>query len=125
MRRYTRRSYPNKTTLRRETKQTERGTSTSHEHSVERSLCRTQRYGQQWRRPRTRIANLLKLGTSKRHAILTGISRKGYWRLSKTLATQTGMTNEWLEQQGLLSIRKLWMKVQGYAWVISGVCAST
>lgn len=72
-------------------------------------------YWKQWRRPRTRIANLLKLGTSKRHAILTGISRKGYWRLSKTLATQTGMTNEWLEQQGLLSIRNLWMKVQGYA----------
>lgn len=72
-------------------------------------------YWKQWRRPRTRITNLLKLGTSKRHAILTGISRKGYWRLSKTLATQTGMTNEWLEQQGLLSIRNLWMKVQGYA----------
>jgi RNA-directed DNA polymerase len=71
-------------------------------------------YWKQWRRPRTRIANLLKLGTSKRQAISTGISRKGYWRLSKTLATQTGMTNEWLEQQGLLSIRKLWMRVQGY-----------
>jgi RNA-directed DNA polymerase len=71
-------------------------------------------YWKQWRRPRTRIANLLKLGTSQRHAILTGISRKGYWRLSKTLATQTGMTNEWLEKQGLLSIRQLWMKVQGY-----------
>jgi hypothetical protein len=26
-------------------------------------------YWKQWRRPRTRIANLLKLGTSKRHAI--------------------------------------------------------
>ena len=72
-------------------------------------------YWKQWRRPRTRIANLLKLGTTKRHAILTGISRKGYWRLSKTLATHTGMTNEWLEQQGLLSIRQLWMKLQGYA----------
>ncbi|KAM3092392.1 reverse transcriptase domain-containing protein [Phormidesmis sp. 146-12] len=72
-------------------------------------------YWKQWRRPRTRIAHLLKLGTSKRQAISTGISRKGYWRLSKTLATQTGMTNEWLEQQGLLSIRKFWMKVQGYA----------
>jgi RNA-directed DNA polymerase len=71
-------------------------------------------YWKQWRRARTRIANLLKLGTSKRHAILTGISRKGYWRLSKTLATHTGMTNEWLEQQGLLSVRTLWMKVQGY-----------
>lgn len=71
-------------------------------------------YWKQWRRPRTRITNLLKLGTTKRQAILTGISRKGYWRLSKTLATHTGMTNEWLEQQGLLSIKQLWMKVQGY-----------
>jgi RNA-directed DNA polymerase len=71
-------------------------------------------YWKQWRRPRTRITNLLKLGTTKRQAILTGISRKGYWRLSKTLATHTGMTNEWLEQQGLLSIRQLWMKAQGY-----------
>jgi RNA-directed DNA polymerase len=71
-------------------------------------------YWKQWRRSRTRIGNLLKLGTSKRHASLTGISRKGYWRLSKTLATHTGMANEWLEQQGLLSIQQLWMKVQGY-----------
>lgn len=72
-------------------------------------------YSKQWPRPSRRIANLLKLGTNKRHAILTAISRQGYWRLSKTLATQTGMSNEWLEQQGLLSIRNLWLKVQGYA----------
>ena len=71
-------------------------------------------YWKQWRRPRTRIRNLLALGTDKRHAILTGISRRGYWHLSRTLATQTGMTNEWLAQQGLLSIRDLWMKAQGY-----------
>jgi len=69
----------------------------------------------QWRNPRTRIRELLALGTSKRQAILTGISRKSYWHLSKTLATQTGMTNQWLEQQGLLSIRDLWMKAQGDA----------
>lgn len=71
-------------------------------------------YWKQWRRPRTRIGNLLKLGTPRRHAFSTGLSRKGYWRLSRTLATQTGMTNEWLAQQGLLSIRDLWMKAQGY-----------
>jgi RNA-directed DNA polymerase len=71
-------------------------------------------YWKQWRRPRTRISNLLRLGTSRRHAISTGLSRKGYWRLSRTLATHTGMTNEWLAKQGLLSIRDLWMKVQGY-----------
>jgi len=71
-------------------------------------------YWKQWRRPRTRIGKLLALGTDKRHAILTGISRRGYWHLSRTLATQTGMSNEWLAQQGLLSIRDLWMKAQGY-----------
>lgn len=72
-------------------------------------------YWKQWKRPRRRIGKLLSLGTSRRHAISTGLSRKGYWRLSKTLATHSGMTNEWFKQQGLLSIRDLWMKVQGYA----------
>jgi RNA-directed DNA polymerase len=71
-------------------------------------------YWKQWRRVRTRIRNLLRLGTGKRQAILTGLSRKGYWHLARTLATQTGMTNQWLAQQGLLSIRDLWLKAQGY-----------
>jgi len=34
---------------------------------------------------------------------------------SRTLATQTGMTNAWLERQGLLSVRAMWMKAHGYA----------
>ena len=37
------------------------------------------------------------------------LSRKGYWHLSRTMATQSGMTNLWLESQGLVSIRKLWI----------------
>ncbi len=71
-------------------------------------------YWKQWRKPRTRIGNLLKLGTPRQHAFSTGLSRKGYWRLSRTMATHTGMTNQWLADQGLLSIRDLWMKIQGY-----------
>jgi RNA-directed DNA polymerase len=71
-------------------------------------------YWKQWRRPRTCIGSLLKLGTSRPHAFSTGLSRKGYWRLSRTMATHTGMTKEWLADQGLISIRDLWMKVQGY-----------
>ena len=55
------------------------------------------------------------MGTSKRQAILTAISRKRYWHLSKTLATQTGMTNEWLASQGLIWVRDLWIKAQGYS----------
>ncbi len=61
------------------------------------------------------VRNLLALGTSKKQAIFTAISRKSYWHLSKTLATQSGMTNRWLKDQGLLSIRDLWMKAHGYA----------
>ena len=71
-------------------------------------------YWKQWRKTRTRVRNLLVLGTSKRQAIFTALSRKGYWHLSKTLATQTGMTKAWLANQGLLSIRDLWMKAHGY-----------
>ena len=56
---------------------------------------------------RTKIRLLLALGTSKRQAILTALSSKSYWHLSKTLATQTAMTNDWLKSQGLISVRAL------------------
>ena len=72
-------------------------------------------YWKQWRRVRTKVRNLLALGTGKRHAILTALSSKSYWHLSKTLATQTGMTNDWLERQGLISVRALWLRAHGYA----------
>ncbi|MFQ5720826.1 MAG: group II intron reverse transcriptase/maturase [Acidobacteriota bacterium] len=72
-------------------------------------------YWKQWRRARTKVRHLLALGTGKREAILTAISRKSYWHLSRTLATQTGMTNAWLASQGLISVRDLWLKAHGYA----------
>jgi RNA-directed DNA polymerase len=72
-------------------------------------------YWKQWRYVRTKVRNLLALGTSKRQAILTGLSSKSYWHLSRTLATQTGMTNDWLQSQGLISVRDLWMKAHKYA----------
>ena len=72
-------------------------------------------YWKRWRWVRTKVRNLLALGTGKRAAIFTAISSKSYWHLSRTLATQTGMTNAWLEGKGLVSIRALWMKAQGYA----------
>lgn len=72
-------------------------------------------YWKQWGKVRTKVRNLLALGTSRKQAIFTAISRKSYWRLSKTLATRSGMTNQWLKNQGLLSIRDLWMQAHGYA----------
>lgn len=70
---------------------------------------------QQWRRVRTKVRHLLALGTGKRQAILTALSSKSYWHLSRTLATQSGMTNAWLQSQGLISVRDLWLKAHGYA----------
>lgn len=72
-------------------------------------------YWKQWRWVRTKVHHLLALGTSRRQAIFTSLSRKSYWHLSRTLATQTGMTNRWLQSQGLISVRDLWMKAHGYA----------
>jgi len=68
-------------------------------------------YWKRWRRTRTKVRELLKLGTSLKAAISVGLSRKGYWRLSRTLATQSGMTNQWLKEQGLVSIKKLWVNI--------------
>ena len=68
-------------------------------------------YWKQWRYARTKVRELLKLGTYRKAAIFVAISRKGPWHLSRTLATQTGMTNQWLKEQGLLSVKELWVNI--------------
>lgn len=68
----------------------------------------------QQRRVRTKIRNLLALGTTEWHAIRTGLGIKSHWHLPRTLATQTGMTHDWLQCQGMISMRDLWMKAHGY-----------
>lgn len=65
----------------------------------------------QWRWCRTKVRELVKLGTNLRLAISIGLSRKGPYRLAKTLATQSGMTNQWLKGQGLLSVKELWVNI--------------
>ncbi len=51
-------------------------------------------YLKQWRRPRTRIRHLIRLGVPVRQAISIGLSSKGYYRLAKTFAVQMGLTNK-------------------------------
>lgn len=68
-------------------------------------------YWKQWRRPRRRIRALINLGVNKREAIRLGLSRKSYWRLSKTLATNSGLSNAHFEEIGLISLRTLWCKI--------------
>ena len=68
-------------------------------------------YWKQWRFCRTKVRKLLSLGTDLKLAIGVGLSRKGPWRLSRTLATHSGMTNKWLKGQGLVSVKELWVKI--------------
>jgi RNA-directed DNA polymerase len=68
-------------------------------------------YWKQWRYVRTKVRNLLKLGTHPGVAIPMSLSRKGPWRCARTMATQTGMTNQWLKDQGLVSVKELWVNI--------------
>ena len=68
-------------------------------------------YWKQWRKPRRRIRELIKLGVRKYDAISLGLSRKSYWRLSKTLATNAGLNNAYFDKIGLISMRTLWCKI--------------
>ena len=65
-------------------------------------------YWKQWRYARTKVRHLRRLGVNLNWAIKHAISRKGYWRMSRTPAIRTAMSTKWLEQQGLLSLKQLW-----------------
>ncbi len=64
-----------------------------------------------WRGVHTRVRELMKLGSDRKRAIYAALSRKSFWRLSRTYATQLGMTNEWLSTQGMVSLCDLWSAV--------------
>ena len=76
-------------------------------------------YWKQWRRPRTKVRNLVALGVDLDLAIKHAISRKRYWRMSWMPAMRHAMPNKWLAQQGLLSPKQLWYELaplRGTAW---------
>ena len=68
-------------------------------------------YWKQWRYPRTKVRKLVRLGVSLDMAIKHAISRKKYWRMSRTPAMRYAMPNKWLEQQGLLSLKQRWVEL--------------
>lgn len=72
-------------------------------------------YWKQWRWVRTKIKNLRDLGVSLKTAIQHGVSSKSFWHMARTPALQQAMSNAWLKAQGLVSVKDLWCKAQGYA----------
>ena len=71
-------------------------------------------YWKQWRWVRTKIKHLLALGVSLQTAIQHGVSSKSYWHMARTPALQQALSNAWLKAQGLVSVKDLWCKAQGY-----------
>lgn len=68
-------------------------------------------YWKQWKQPRTRRRNLIKLGANPDEVKLATRSRKGHWRMSSNRIVQQAMTNRWLEEQGVPNVRTLWIKL--------------
>jgi len=68
-------------------------------------------YWRQWRKPRTKVANLLSRGVTTSLAVTCGVTRKGPWRSSKTQGIQQALRNNYLKEAGLFSLREGWIKV--------------
>ena len=56
----------------------------------------------QWKRVKSRIRNLIKLGLNRFKSYLFANTRKGYWRTAKSPILQTSLSNETLQQAGYL-----------------------
>ena len=67
-------------------------------------------YWRQWRKPRTKVTSLIKMGAPKAIAISCGSTGKGPWRSSKTKGIQMAITNAFLKTKGLYELRDGWIK---------------
>lgn len=68
-------------------------------------------YWKQWRKIKTRVGNLIRLGANKVTTIACGTSRKGYWRSSKTKGIHQAINDTFLAKQGLFSLVAGWINI--------------
>lgn len=69
-------------------------------------------YWKQWRLPRTRFRNLLKLGIARGRIKLASRCRKGYWRCCQLEVVRIALNNTWLAKQGCPSIKEKWVSLR-------------
>lgn len=65
-----------------------------------------------WKRVRTRIKNLMRLGVERQKALEYGNTRKGYWRISNSPILTTAITNARLEKRGYISMSTMYKKIR-------------
>jgi len=68
-------------------------------------------YWRQWRKPRTKVRNLLTRGVKIQTAVGCGITSKGPWRSSKTPGINQALSNVYLKSEGLYELRDGWIKL--------------
>lgn len=66
----------------------------------------------QWKRIRTKITNLLKLGLNKKKAREFANTRKGYWRIANSPILSMTITNEGLRVAGYIFLSDYYRKVR-------------
>tara|TARA_R110002096_G_scaffold90054_1_gene204527 strand:- start:254 stop:1639 length:1386 start_codon:yes stop_codon:yes gene_type:complete len=68
-------------------------------------------YWRQWRKPRTKVRNLMRLGVHVQAAVACGITSKGPWRSAKTPGINQALSLNYLKSEGLYSLRDGWIKL--------------
>ena len=66
----------------------------------------------QWKRIRTRTANLMKLGINRQKAWEYANTRKSYWNVAKSQILTTSVTNERLKQAGYMFLTDWYLNVR-------------
>lgn len=68
-------------------------------------------YWRQWRKPRTKVRNLMRLGVRVESAAACGSTNKGPWRSAKTPGIHEALSNAYLKSEGLYAVRDGWIKL--------------
>ena len=66
----------------------------------------------QWKKPKTKLKNLMKLGVPKCYAHMAANSRRGYWFTANTGAVTRGITNERLIRAGFFELSPAYESIQ-------------
>lgn len=65
----------------------------------------------QWKRPRVRRRNLIKLGINPSEVYRASRSRKGYWRMSQNSLVRFALNNAYLKEKGVPELREIWIRL--------------
>lgn len=66
----------------------------------------------QWKKPKTKLKNLMKLGVAEYYAYMAANSRRGYWFTVNTGAVTRGITNERLTRAGFFELSPAYESIQ-------------